>query len=277
MKLLRRLRYVWGNYGELILNLAVRNLKVQYKHALLGFLWALFVPLTMMVVFWFIFGLWMRGVRGEGIGPFFLISALFPWTFVQMSISGATSSITESRDIIRKVYFPKEIMPFSVVLSNIFHFAISMSLLLVLLVAKCVWFGEWQMISASLLFLPLLMALTIILAAGVGLLTACGQVYFRDVRYLVEIGLLVWFYFSPVFYPISLVKGFSDVAFRIYMLNPMAALITLYRTVLGIGNPCGDLISIPWLVASSTLLILVIFIVGYGLFVWREKEFVDLV
>ncbi|MCX6357841.1 MAG: ABC transporter permease, partial [Candidatus Aureabacteria bacterium] len=245
MKLFRRLRRVMGEHGELILNLAVKHFKVQYKHALLGFLWSLFVPLTMMLVFWFIFGIWLRGIRGEGIGPLYLISALFPWTFIQMSVSMATTSITENRDIIRKVYFPKEIVPFSIVLANFFNFLISMGLVVCIVVVKRLCWGEAGMITVAFFSLPLLMLLTVILAAGVGLLTACGQVYFRDVRYLVEIGLLVWFYFSPVFYPISLVKSYSDTVFRLYMLNPMAALITLYRSVFEIGTPCGEIISIP--------------------------------
>jgi ABC-2 type transport system permease protein len=231
----------------------------------------------MMLVFWFIFGFWFRGAKGEGIGPLYLVTALFPWTFMQMSISMATTSITANRDIIRKVYFPKEIVPFSIVASNFFNFIIAMAMLTVLVLVKRIVVGETAMITPAYVYLPLLVALTVVLAAGVGLLTACGQVYFRDVRYLVEIGLLVWFYFSPVFYSIGLVKGYSEVIFRIYMLNPLASLITLYREVFQIGSPCGELISIPYLVATTTGVVVLIFIIGYSLFIWREREFVDLV
>ncbi|MCX6354526.1 MAG: ABC transporter permease [Candidatus Aureabacteria bacterium] len=275
IRLYRRLKYVVKEYGELILTLAVRNLKVQYKHAFLGFLWSLFVPLIMMLVFWFVFGFWFK--RGEGIGPLFLITALFPWTFVQMSVSAATTSIVDSRDIIRKVYFPKEVVPFSVVASNFFNFSISMGLMVVLFIVKRTWCGETHMITVDYLYVPLLMLLTATLAAGVGLLTACGQVYFRDVRYLVEVGLMVWFYFSPIFYLIADVKAYSTWVFRLYMLNPLAALITLYRTAFQIGSPAGAIISIPCLTAVTAATIMVIFIIGYSLFIWREKDFVDLV
>jgi len=275
IRLFRRLKYVVKEHGELILTLAVRNLKVQYKHAFLGFLWSLFVPLIMMLVFWFVFGFWFK--RGPGIGPLFLITALFPWTFVQMSVSAATTSIVDSRDMIRKVYFPKEVVPFSVVASNFFNFSISIGLMVLMFILKRTLYGETHMITVDYFYLPLLMLLTAILAAGVGLLTACGQVYFRDVRYLVEVGLMVWFYFSPIFYQIADVKAYSHWVFRFYMLNPVAALITLYRTVFQIGSPAGAIISIPHLVAATVATIMVIFIIGYSLFIWREKEFVDLV
>ncbi|MCX6340402.1 MAG: ABC transporter permease [Candidatus Aureabacteria bacterium] len=273
MKLFRRLRRVFADYGELIANLAVKNLKVQYKHAALGFLWSLFMPLALMLVFWFIFGF----LFNRGVGPLFLICALFPWTFIQMSISSATTSIVDSRDIIRKVYFPREIIPFSIVASNCFNFVIALLLIVIGVVVKRIWAGETGMITISYLSLPLLLGLTVMLAAGVGLLTSCGQVYFRDVRYLVEIGLLIWFYLSPVFYPIAIVKQYSNTVFLIYMLNPVAALITLYRGVFQIGDPYSAYISPSYLIGTTTAVILIIFIVGYRLFIWKEREFVDLV
>lgn len=269
----KRLRCVFSNYGELIANLAVKNLKVQYKHAMLGFLWSLFIPLALMIVFWFIFGFLFH----RGVGPLFLICALFPWTFVQMSIMGATTSIVDSRDIIRKVYFPKEIIPFSIVASNCFNFAIALLLMVAGVVAKRVWAGETEMITVSYLYLPLLAILTVLLAAGVGLLTSCAQVFFRDVRYLVEIGLLVWFYFSPVFYQISMVKQYSEKVFYLYMLNPLAGLVTLYRGVFQIGDPFSAYIPPLYLIGTTTAGIMLIFIVGYGLFIWKERKFVDLV
>jgi ABC-type polysaccharide/polyol phosphate export permease len=269
----KRLRDVFSRHGELIANLAVKNLKVRYKHAMLGFLWSLVTPLALMVVFWFVFGF----LFNRGVGPLFLICALFPWTFVQMSISGATTSIVDSRDIIRKVYFPKEIIPFSIVASNLFNFAIALLLIIVGVAAKRIWAGETEMITVSYLYLPLLMCLTVMLAAGVGLITSCAQVFFRDVRYLVEIGLLVWFYFSPVFYQISMVKQYSSKVFMIYMLNPLAALITLYRSIFQIGDPFSAYVSPRYLIGTAVASIVLIFIVGYGLFIWKEREFVDLV
>lgn len=269
----KRLRYIFSHYRELIANLAVRNLKVQYKHAMLGFLWSLFIPLALMVVFWFIFGF----LFNRGVGPLFLVCALFPWTFVQMSITGATTSIVDSRDIIRKVYFPKEIIPFSIVASNCFNFVIALLLMIAGVVAKRIWAGETGMITVSYLYLPLLLCLTVLLAAGMGLITSCAQVFFRDVRYLVEIGMLVWFYCSPVFYQISMVKHYNEAVFWIYMLNPLAGLFTLYRGVFQIGDPVSWCISPAYLAATTTATILLIFIVGYGLFIWRERGFVDLV
>lgn len=269
----KRLRYVFSCYGELIASLAVKNLKVQYKHAMLGFLWSLFIPLALMVVFWFVFGF----LFNRGVGPLFLICALFPWTFIQMSITGATTSIVEGRDIIRKVYFPKEVIPFSIVASNCFNFMIALLLMVAGVVAKRIWAGETEMITVSYLYLPLLLVLTVLLAAGVGLITSCAQVFFRDVRYFVEIGLLVWFYFSPVFYQISMVKQYNDAVFRVYMMNPLAGLMTLYRGVFQIGDPIGWYLSPAYLVATTVAGILVIFVGGYGLFIWKEREFVDLV
>jgi len=131
--------------------------------------------------------------------------------------------------------------------------------------------------TVSYFYLPLLVILTVLLAVGMGLLTSCAQVFFRDVRYLVEIGLLIWFYASPVFYQISMVKQCSEKVFWIYMLNPLAGLFTLYRGVFQIGDPISWYIAPGYLAATTTATILIILVVGYSLFVWKERDFVDLV
>lgn len=245
---------------ELLYLLALKDWKVRYKSPTLGFLWALAHPLCQGGVLIVIFS-WFFKIPVENY-PAFLLTALFPWAFFSLSLSAATNAIVDNAPLIKKVYFPRAILPLSAIAANLANFAFSLGILLLLLLALGV------RPAPSLLLLPLVVLLQLLLLAGLGLLTASLNVPYRDVRYLVEMTLLLWFYATPIFYPPSMVP---ETLRGIYMMNPMAGLVTMYRDVLLYGRPFD-------LSTMATTLGVILLIGALGLFVFRrhEGDFADL-
>ena len=245
---------------ELLYLLALKDWKVRYKSPTLGFLWALAHPLCQGGVLIVIFS-WFFRLPVENY-PAFLLAGMFPWAFFSLSLSAATNSIVDNAPLIKKVYFPRAILPLSAIAANLANFAFSLGILLLLLLALGV------PPAPSLLLLPLVVLLQLLLLAGLGLLTASLNVPYRDVRYLVEMALLLWFYATPIFYPPSMVP---ETLRGIYMMNPMAGLVTMYRDVLFYGRPFD-------LSRMTTTLGVILLIGALGLFVFRrhEGDFADL-
>lgn len=245
---------------ELLYLLALKDWKVRYKSAWLGFLWSLAIPLCQGGVLIVIFS-WFISLPVNNY-PAFLLTAMFPWAFFSLSLSAATNSIVDNAPLIKKVYFPRAILPLSAIAANLANFVFSLGILFLLLLALGV------RPAPCLVLLPLVLLLQLLLLAGLGLLTASLNVPYRDVRYLVEITLVLWFYATPIFYPATMVP---ERLHGIYMLNPMAGLVTMYRDVLFYGRP------VDLLMTAATLGVILL-IGALGLLVFRryEGEFADL-
>ena len=277
MNVIQRLKLLFTVYRELLFHLALKNLKIQYKYAVLGFLWALFVPFCMAMVFWIIFTFLFQ--RPEP--PLSIVTALFVWQFVSASITGSTSSIIDNQAILKKVYIPREIIPLSIVLSNLINFVLSLAVLIPLVFFYNLFTGHTPILPIWIIFLPFIVFLTLLLTMGIALLTSCLQVFFRDVRYIVEIILLVWFYFSGVFYGIDLIaepalkKGIPWLT-HLYMLNPLVDLFTMYRIVL-LNLDITEYCSTPILVLQTLGISMLLFFLSYRLFLKKENELVDLI
>ena len=281
MKLLKRLSLLAKDYRELVFHLALKNLKIQYKYAFLGFLWAFFVPLCMALVFWFIFSFLFK----RPTGPLALITALFVWQFINMSIASSTTSIVDGGGLLKKIYFPREIVPISFVLSNFINFVLSIVVLVVFVFVYNLVKGVWPIFPWYIVFLPPLVLLTLIMTTGIVLLTSCLQVFYRDVRYIVEIVLLVWFYFSGVFYEVDLIAGGAASKgmpwmVTLFMLNPLYDLFTLYRMVI---LPKASIVDISLyynvllMVAQCIAFSIAVFAAAYYYFLKKENELVDLI
>lgn len=261
-------------YRELLFHLALKNLKIQYKYAILGFLWAFLVPLCMAMVFWFIFSFLFQ----RPTPPLSIITALFVWQFVSMSISGATSSIIENESILKKVYFPREIVPLAVVFSNLINFILSLIVLLFFILLYNLFKGNYPLFPLTVLFLPLIILLTLIFTIGLILLTSHLQVFYRDVRYIVEVILLMWFYLSGVFFDVGLVaKGGIPWITKVFMLNPLYDLFSMYRMVLLNDNITKSYYSTPLLVSQTIVISAIVFFFSYYRFMKKEEELVDLI
>ena len=213
-------------YRELLLNLVAKEYKSKYKGTVFGFLWSLVVPLIMVGVYWFAFGYLMRAPIDDF--PVYLLSGLLPWTFFSGSLMGGVSSISSNASLVKKIYFPREILPLSTVLFNMVHFLLSFVILLPALAI----FGRPFRLELYLL-LPFVIILQLTLTCGVTLLVAAWNVFFRDVQHLLEVLLMAWFFMTPIIYAYDQVAGtLRGPLLILYNINPMVGVTELYHAVL---------------------------------------------
>ncbi|MCX5694702.1 MAG: ABC transporter permease [Candidatus Omnitrophica bacterium] len=260
-------------YRHLILDLAIKDIKVRYRSPVLGFFWAILMPLVTVFIFKFIFSTLMQ-VQVENY-PFFiyLMTAVFPWAYFSTSVATATESIFANRDLIKKTYFPRQIIPVSVVLANLINFLPALLAMILILP----FFG--MPFTALILLLPPIILLQTILAVGLALIFSSLQVVLRDVKYIVELLLLIWMYLSPVFYPLAMVANFSPVFFKVYLLNPFVGLFCLYRLALlkGFAHTLPAGVNIYILSLWTAVVCICVFFLGFLVFKKYEAIFSDLI
>ena len=187
-------RALYG-FRHLLRNLVIRDLKVRYKSSLLGVVWSLLNPLLMMVVFTLVFGV-LAGNDIRDYSVFFLVG-LLPWNFFNGALLGSTLSITANAALVKKVYFPRELLPLASIFSNLVNFGIALIVLVVFLYAT----GLGLTVHA-LWVIPLLIT-QIIFTLGLGLLLGSLQVFYRDVMMILDVVMLAWFFLTPVMYSLS--------------------------------------------------------------------------
>src|SRR6266571_697568 len=191
-------RELW-RYRELLYFIVWRDLKVRYKQTAIGVAWVILQPLFTMAIFTLFFGVLAR-MPSEGVPyPLFCFAGLVPWTFLANSLGQAAGSVVSNANLITKVYFPRLLVPLSVLLGNLPDLALS----LLVLVALMAFYGFHPPLAA-LLWLSLSMALAFAVAAGAGLWLAALNVRYRDVRHTVPFLTQVWFFVTPVVYPLEL-------------------------------------------------------------------------
>jgi lipopolysaccharide transport system permease protein len=225
-------------YRELVKNLVIRDLKVRYKNSVLGVLWSLLNPLLMTVVFTVVFTLMVPSDIPNF--PVFFMCGFLPWSFFSSSVAGATTSIVGNAHLVKKVYFPREILPLSVTLSNLVNFLLALIVLFgMILVFR-------TRLTPAVLMLPLIIFVQLIFTVGMGLLLSTANVFYRDTQHILEVVLQAWFFLTPIFYPITIlpesqqILGFTvDIQLWLRRLNPMASLVASYRDVLYRGEPTG--------------------------------------
>ncbi len=201
-------------------NLVRKDFEIRYAGSALGVLWTQLYPLLQLAVYGFVFTAIFR--NSTPAYPLFLFVGIILWTFFNTAVLASAGSVFANANLIKKIYFPRELAPLSIVLVAFLDLALSH----VVLVAGAIYFGKgptwsWLVAPAILLELGLL-------CAGAGLVVATLTVYFRDVRYFLEVGLLLLMFLSPVFYPADAVP---EQARALLLLNPMATLLEMYRTV----------------------------------------------
>jgi len=249
-------------YRELLYFFIWREIKVRYKQTALGAAWAVIQPLFMMVVFTLFFGR-LAKIPSEGIPyPLFNYAALLPWTLFAEGITRSTNSMIQDANLIKKVYFPRLVMPISGVLSPLVDFAIAFTIL----IGMMLYFGFTPAIR--ILWLPAFLILVLITALGVGLWLSAINVQYRDVRYAVPFLIQLWLFASPVVYSSTLLPEKYRI---IYGLNPMAGVIEGFRWALLGTTPPGSLLAV------SVMIVVVILISGAYYFRRMEKTFADVV
>lgn len=251
---------------SLLRNLVVRDLKVRYKNSILGVLWSLLNPLLMMVVFSLVFG--ALSPNGPRQYPVFFLVGLLPWNFFSGALLSGTASITSNQHLVKKVYFPREILPMAAVLSNLVNFFIALIVLVVFLYAAGlgITIHAWWLIP--------LIIIQLIFTLGLCLLLSSLHVFYRDIMMILDVVMLAWFFLTPIMYPLSrfdesiVLAGIDMVPSRLMRwLNPMASLVDGYRTVLwGTMSSNGPAAMDPAYLLRTFVTALLVLIVGYAIF-----------
>lgn len=257
-----RLRDVW-EYRELLYFLVWRDIKVRYKQTALGVAWAVIQPFFSMIVFSIFFGR-LAKMPSDGVPyPIFSYVGLVPWNFFSNGLSQSSTSLVESANLIRKVYFPRLTIPISTVLGGIVDFAIAFTVLL----GMMFWYGIYP--TERIVWLPLFLLLALVTALAVGLWLSVLNVEYRDVRYTIPFITQFWLFATPVVYPSSLL---TEPWRTIYGLNPMVGVVEGFRwALLGTNTAPRSTILVS---AAAALLLLV-----GGAFYFRrmEQTFADVV
>jgi lipopolysaccharide transport system permease protein len=251
-------------YRELLYFLIWRDVKVRYKQTALGAAWAILQPLMMMVVFTIFFGRVAGLPSGDVAYPLFAFAGLLPWTFFSTSIATAGTSVVVSERLITKVYFPRLAIPFAAVGAAVVDFAIAFAMLLALML----WYRVLP--GPALLLAPVIFAVIVLAALGVGTLLAALNVAYRDFRYVIPFLVQVWMFATPTVY-MQLDPTKTDLLHTLVALNPMTGLIANFRAAC-LGGP------IDWVQLGLTAAcVLVVFLAGCFYFRRVEDNFADII
>jgi lipopolysaccharide transport system permease protein len=257
-----KLNELW-EYRELLYFLTWRDIKVRYKQTVLGAAWAIIQPFFTMVVFSLFFGR-LAKMPSDGVPyPIFAYAALVPWTFFAYGLSQSSNSLVGNANLIKKVYFPRLVVPISSVISGSVDFVLAF----IVLVGMMLVYGIFPTIN--IIWLPFLLLLTFVTALGVGLWLSAMNVQFRDVRYTVPFLTQFWLFATPIAYPSSLL---SEPWRTLYGINPMVGVVEGFRwALLGTDTAPGPIIIV------SSLVALVLLVGGTFYFRRMEKTFADVV
>ena len=238
-------------------NFVARDLKVKYRGTVLGYLWSLLEPLSLVLVYYFVFEI--IAARGGPGYPLIVILGVLPYNLMGSIIQGGAGALTANAPLIRRVYLPREVFVLSGVASNLVVFGLSM-------VAVVPFLAYYQVIPGwRLIYLPLATLFLAMFATGLAFIVACANALFRDITYVIRVALRLFFYGSPTIYTISMVP---DRLHWAYLLNPAAIFLSMVRN--GVMNrplPFGvEYVALSGAVATA------LFVVGYSLFLrWQAK------
>ena len=250
------IKQIW-TCRELLRSLVVRNLKIRYKGSALGFFWSLMDPMLMVLVY-FIFAKLTR----FQVDVAYLLTGVLIWQFLGLCVGDSFHAVIGNTSLVKKVYFPRLILPLATAFANIINFLLTLFVLIVFLI----FFGV-KMDAGHLAYLPVFILFEFLICLGLALLFSSLMVYFRDTQHLVGIGLMAWFFLSPVIYPIHLVP---EKWLNLYLLNPMCTILMGFRSGL-LGSP------FVWNSSTGFSLVLcgVVFVTGLWVFAKLEPYFGD--
>lgn len=257
-------------YRELFLSLTLREIRIRYKQSILGVLWALFMPLSMMLIFTFVF---TRAVKLSDVVsidmpyPIFAYIGLLPWTYFASSLTQSVNALVANRQLVTKIYCPREMFVFSVVGSAFFDFLIA-GVVLLGLIGYFHWFTDWTFhLHWSILFVPVIVLVQTLFTLACGLLLAMANLFFRDVRFIATVAIQLWMFVTNVIYPLE--SGDRLVNFVINA-NPMTPIISGYRDCI-----VGGTLPSPHLFVPATVVSIVSFVVAWAWFHASEFKFAE--
>jgi ABC-type polysaccharide/polyol phosphate export permease len=272
-----KLKDLWA-HRELLWNMTVKELRVKYKRSVLGFFWSFMTPLVMLAVFSLVFAI-LNPPNTKSTAPqinwfaMLLMSGLLPWLFFVNSLMQSVGSVVGNPGLVKKVYFPREILPIAAVGANIFHFLLQMLVFFVFLLCL-----QWHFSIYVLLF-PLVLLLEIVFALGMALFVSAANVYLRDVQHFVELATMAWFWLTPIVYTMGRLTDVLGEYTPIYLLNPMTNIVLLWQYI--IYNPnyyakgAGVAYISFWGVLGTTVGSLILLFAAYYFFTRSEKGFAE--
>lgn len=240
-----------------------RTIRARYQQSVLGWLWAVIQPAAIAAMYTVIFSFVVPINTGGVPYAVFSYAAVIPWTFLAASLADMTASLVNNMDLVSKIYFPREALPIAAMSARLMDFGIAAILLLALMVIFNI-----PLFHVHWLFLPVILLTQVVLVMGLGLACAAANVFYRDVQSLVTLGLQIWFYASPIIYPLTAVP---EKYHQYYFLNPMVGIIESYRDVLIYNRLPGSYL---WV---SAVIALVVFFLGYRFFKKVEFQFADII
>lgn len=247
------------NYREMMYNLVRKDLRTRYKGSFLGFLWTFVNPLLQLIIYTIVFSTIMR----INVDKFYiyLFVALIPWIFFTSSIQGSATSILVGKDLIKKIYFPRLIMPISVVNAAFMNMIFSMVIVILALIISGIG------ISWYICLLPVIMLLEYLFALGLSFIFSALNVFFRDLEHILGIITMGWFYLTPIVYTVDMIP---NQYLGIFYLNPMTSIIMAYRDILYYKQ-------MPHFYILGQILIwsIVFIVIGYLVFQKLQKYFVE--
>ena len=240
-----------------------RNIRARYQQSILGWFWAIIQPSAQVAIYTIVFSVIVQIDTGNIPYVIFSYVAMVPWTLLSTSLTDMSNSLVDNMTLVNKIYFPREVLPIAAMLARLMDFGIASIIIAMLLVIFKV-----PVFPLGLVFLPVVLATQLILILGIGLATAAANVFVRDIRSLMVLGLQIWFYASPVIYPASSVP---ERLLTYYYLNPMNGIIEAYRDLLLRAQLPGSYF------VPSVLISVFFFLLGYWYFKRVEFQFADII
>jgi lipopolysaccharide transport system permease protein len=255
-------------HRELVENLVLRDVKARYKQSVLGYAWAVLNPLILTLVYYLVGGVFLGQAKSAFPFAVHVCFGLLFWNLFATGLSTATEGLVGHLSLITKVYFPREVFPISAVVSKLVDFGFGLigfvPLLLIFRLAP----------SISILWVVPILAVQLLFTMGLGLLTSCANLFYRDVRYLVQLALGIWLYLTPIIYTTNRVAEYP-LLYKFYLLNPVAVFIEASRRAA--FPQSGDLGSLAPYLGITTIVSVATFAFGYAVFKRHEGRFAEFV
>lgn len=250
-------------YLPLIKHLAKRELTVRYKQSFLGFVWVIINPFMQMLIMSFVFSYVFKFNMPGVPYPIFMYAGLLPWIFFTGCINSSMSALVDGAGLIKKIYFPREILIIATILAKSFDFALSLIVFFLLM-----WFYQIPITWHIIFFIPIFIIQTLLIF-GLGMILSVLNLFYRDIQYLVTLMLTLLFYLTPVLYQ---TESFPEKFRWIFKFNPMSVFINAYRQILLAHDvpKWGSL-------GIGVVISLVIFVIAYRFFKKAEGTFADMV
>lgn len=284
------LRELW-KYRELLLTVVLRELRIRYKNSYLGFFWSILNPLVTVMVMTIVF----KYVMGQQVQNYsaYVLAAYLPYMFFQLSLLDSAQCVVSQIQLLKKIYFPREILPIGSVLANFIHFLLAMAVFFVYLVAVWMLNPGDNPFRLSIVYLPIIVVLQLSLTLGLALIVSALNTFYEDVKYLISVGLYLLFFLSPIMYfseQVYYASGIPDskreLVYNLYHLNPVAMLMTAYRKVMLDPQQVtmargGTVLDYPYLpldwrmVGVCAVICFGTLVLGYHIFNRKKWQFVE--